>query len=234
MAKERITWDAPEDRLFETGVKHGVIYPVNGDGEYKPGVAWNGLTAVTETPSGAEATALYADDMKYLNLISAEEFGLTIEAYTYPDEFALCDGTDSLDDAIPGAFIGQQARKVFGFCYETTVGNAVDGNDHSRKLHLVYGCLASPSERAYQTINDSPEAITFSWEVKTTPVTVTGKKATAIVTLDMGKLNTNQIKAVEDAVYGTDPVGQVAGTDPYLPTPDQLAALIKAAPEPVE
>ena len=164
----RLTWDNAGERYYETGVKQGVLYPIQSDGKYSLGVAWNGLTAVTESPSGAEATALYADDIKYLNLISNEEFGATIEAYTYPDEFAECDGSAALAD---GVMLGQQKRKTFGLCYKTTVGNDVDGNDYGYKLHLIYGCLAAPSEKAYATINDSPEAITFSWEVSTTPVT---------------------------------------------------------------
>ena len=166
----KIVWDKTGERLYETGVKNGVLYVQEG-GTYGKGVAWNGLTAVTESPSGAEATPLYADDIKYLNLLSTEEFGATIEAYTYPDEFAACDGSAALVD---GVMIGQQARKTFGLCYRTTIGNDTNGNDYGYKLHIIYGALAAPSEKAYATINDSPEAITFSWEVTTTPVNVTG------------------------------------------------------------
>ena len=169
----KLTWDDTGKRLYETGVKQGVLYLLDEDGTYKNAVAWNGLTAVTESPSGAEATALYADDIKYLSLMSAEEFGATIEAYTYPEEFAQCDGSASL---ATGVYIGQQARKTFGMCYKTTLGNDVEGNDYGYKLHIIYGAKASPSEKAYATINDSPEAITFSWEITTTPVNVAGFK----------------------------------------------------------
>ena len=171
----KIIWDQTGERLYETGVNHGVLY-IPTDGVYSKGVAWNGLTAVTESPSGAEATPLYADDIKYLNLVSAEDFGCTIEAYTYPKEFAECDGSASI---AKGVKIGQQTRKVFGLSYRTVVGNDVDSNGHGYKLHLIYGCLASPSEKSYSTINDSPEAITFSWEVTSTPVNVSGFKPTA-------------------------------------------------------
>ena len=176
----RIVWDKTGERYYETGVKMGVLYPIQEGGVYTKGVAWNGLTAVTESPSGAEATPLYADDIKYLNLISNEEFGATIEAYTYPDEFAECDGSAALS---AGVMIGQQARKTFGLCYRTSLGNDVDGSDYGYKLHLIYGCLAAPSEKSYATINDSPEAITFSWEVSTTPVNVNGFKPTSQITI---------------------------------------------------
>lgn len=218
----RITWDNVGERYYETGVKMGVLYPVQTGGVYTKGVAWNGLTAVTESPSGAEATALYADDVKYLNLMSNEEFGATIEAYTYPDEFAECDGSAALAD---GVMIGQQKRKTFGLCYRTTVGNDVDGSDYGYKLHLVYGCLAAPSEKAYATINDSPEAITFSWEVSTTPVNVTGFKPTSQITIDSTKVDKEKLTSLEDILYGKD--GEPA-SEPKLPLPDEVAAIFSA------
>ena len=218
----RITWDNTGERYYETGVKMGVLYPIQTGGVYTKGVAWNGLTAVTESPSGAEATALYADDVKYLNLMSNEEFGATIEAYTYPDEFAECDGSAAL---AAGVMIGQQKRKTFGLCYRTTVGNDVDGSDYGYKLHLVYGCLAAPSEKAYSTINDSPEAITFSWEVSTTPVNVSGFKPTSQITIDSTKVDETKLKNLEDILYGKD--GD-SSTEPKLPLPDEVAAIFSA------
>ena len=218
----KIVWDKTGERLYETGVKNGVLYVQEG-GAYPKGVAWNGLTAVTESPSGAEATPLYADDIKYLNLLSAEEFGATIEAYTYPDEFAACDGSASLVD---GVMIGQQARKTFGLCYRTTIGNDTEGNDHGYKLHIIYGALAAPSEKAYATINDSPEAITFSWEVTTTPVNVTGAKPTASITIDSTKADPTKLAALEDILYGKD--GE-PGNEPRLPLPDEIKTLMTAA-----
>lgn len=213
----RITWDNAGERYYETGVKQGVLYPIQTGGLYNKGVAWNGLTAVTESPSGAEATALYADDIKYLNLLSNEEFGATIEAYTYPDEFAECDGSAALAD---GVMIGQQKRKTFGLCYRTAVGNDVDGSDFGYKLHLVYGCLAAPSEKAYATINDSPEAITFSWEVTTTPVSVEGYKPTSQITIDSTKADSEKLAALEDILYGKEDV------EARLPLPDEVATLM--------
>lgn len=221
----RITWDNAGERYYETGVKMGVLYPIQTGGVYNKGVAWNGLTAVTESPSGAEATPLYADDIKYLNLMSNEEFGATIEAYTYPDEFAECDGSAALTE---GVMIGQQKRKTFGLCYRTTVGNDADGNDYGYKLHLVYGCLAAPSEKAFSTINDSPEAITFSWEISTTPVNVTGFKPTSQITIDSTKVNKEKLAALEDILYGKDGDGGSA-TEPRLPLPDEVAELMKKA-----
>ena len=215
----RITWDQSGERIYETGVKQGVLYPQASGGTYPTGVAWNGLTAVTESPSGAEATALYADDIKYIHLMSTEEFGATIEAYTYPDEFAQCDGSAALTD---GVVIGQQARKAFGLCYRTTVGNDVDGNDYGYKLHIIYGALASPSEKAYATINDSPEAITFSWEITTTPVSVKGFKPTATIAIDSTKVNKEKLKSLEDILYGTET------DEPRLPLPDEIATLMGA------
>ena len=214
----KIVWDQTGERLYETGVNHGVLY-IPTSGTYSKGVAWNGLTAVTESPSGAEATALYADDIKYLNLMSTEEFACTIEAYTYPDEFAECDGSASL---VAGVNIGQQPRKTFGLCYRTTVGNDTDSNAYGYKLHMVYGCLAAPSEKAYATINDSPEAITFSWEVSTTPVNVTGHKPTALLTIDSTKVDPVKLAALEKILYGSEE------SEPRLPLPDEIATLMAA------
>ena len=218
----KLVWDKTGDRLYETGVKNGVLY-IPTAGVYSKGVAWNGLTAVTESPSGAEATALYADDTKYLSLMSAEEFGATIEAYTYPDEFAACDGSAELAD---GVMIGQQKRSTFGLCYKTTIGNDTEGNDHGYKLHIIYGAQAKPSERAYATINDSPEAITFSWEITTTPVNVTGAKPTASLVIDSTKADPSKLAALEDILYGKD--GDSA-TEPRLPLPDEIKTLMTAA-----
>ena len=215
----KLVWDATGERIYETGVKNGVLYVVN-EGKYGNGVAWNGLTAVTESPSGAESTPLYADDIKYLNLMSAEEFGATIEAYTYPDEFAECDGSVNLAD---GVTIGQQARKTFGMCYKTTVGNDTDGQNYGYKLHLIYGAVASPSEKPYATINDSPEAITFSWEVNCTPVNVTGFKPTASITIDSTKADKTCLKALEDKLFGTD------DAEPTLPMPDEVKTIMTAS-----
>lgn len=212
----KLTWDASGERLYETGVKQGVLYVMGSNG-YGNGVAWNGLTAITESPSGAESTPLYADDIKYLDLRSTEEFGATIEAYTYPDEFAACDGSASLAD---GVSIGQQARKMFGLCYRTTVGNDTDGTDHGYKLHLIYGATASPSEKAYETINDSPEAITFSWEITTTPVSVTGFKPTASITIDSTKADPTCLAALEEKLYGGE------STEPTLPLPDEVKTIM--------
>lgn len=215
----KIVWDKTGERYYETGVKQGVLY-IPTAGVYSKGVAWNGLTAVTESPSGAEATALYADDIKYLNLMSAEEFGATIEAYTYPDEFAQCDGSASIAE---GVTIGQQARKPFGLSYRTTLGNDSEGSDYGYKLHLIYGAMAAPSEKAYATINDSPEAITFSWEVTTTPVSVTGFKPTACITIDSTKADAAKLTALEKILYGSD---DEPATEPRLPLPDEVAELM--------
>lgn len=220
----KIVWDKSSERLYETGVKNGVLYVQGTGGTYPKGVAWNGLTAVTESPSGAEPTPLYADDIKYLNLLSTEEFGATIEAYTYPDEFAECDGSKSI---AAGVYIGQQARKTFGMCYKTTLGNDTEGNDHGYKLHIIYGALAAPSEKAYETINDSPEAITFSWEISTTPVNVKGSKPTATIVIDSTKANPEKLAALEVILFGADaPNGEGTGTDPRLPLPDEIATLM--------
>lgn len=217
----KLVWDKSGERLYETGVKQGVLYVQDTTGTYPTGVAWNGLTAVTETPSGAEATALYADDIKYVNLVSAEELGGTIEAYMYPDEFAECDGSVALT---PGMYIGQQDRKTFGLCYRTTLGNDTDSNNHGYKLHIIYGALAAPSEKAYATINDSPEAITFSWEFKTTPVNVTGHKPTASIVIDSTKVDAEKLAALEKILYGDD-----TGDGPRLPLPDEVLSTLKTA-----
>ena len=213
----KLVWDNTGERYYETGVKQGVLYPISSEGTYSLGVAWNGLTAVTESPSGAEATPLYADDIKYLNLMSNEEFGGTIEAYTYPDEFAQCDGSASL---VAGVSIGQQPRTTFGLCYRTTLGNDIKNNDYGYKLHLVYGALAAPSEKAYATINDSPEAITFSWEFTTTPVNVAGHKPTASITIDSTKVDATKLAALEAILYGGE------DAEPRLPLPDEIATLM--------
>lgn len=221
----KIVWDKTGERFYETGVKQGVLYPQGTGGTYPKGVAWNGLTAVTESPSGAEATPLYADDIKYLNLMSAEEFGATIEAYTYPEEFAQCDGSATI---ATGVTIGQQARKSFGLCYRTALGNDVDGSDYGYKLHIIYGAMAAPSEKAYATINDSPEAITFSWEVTTTPVAVDGFKPTASIVIDSTKADETKLTALEEILYGKDPTTTDGddGVDPRLPLPDEIAELM--------
>ena len=216
----KIVWDESGKRLYETGVKNGVLYIQDETGAYNKGVAWNGLTAVTESPSGAEATPLYADDIKYLELFSAEEFGATIEAYTYPEEFEACDGSASLGT---GVTIGQQDRKTFGLCYRTVLGNDVKSNEYGYKLHLIYGAKAAPSEKGYQTINDSPEAITFSWEVTTTPVNVAGFKPTASVTIDSTKIDPEKLKKIEDLLYGE------GATDAKLPLPDELKTILAGA-----
>lgn len=225
----KIVWDQTGDRLYETGVKNGVLYIQNSDGTYPKGVAWNGLTSITESPSGAEATALYADDMKYLNLISAEEFGATVEAYTYPDEFAECDGSASL---ATGVTVGQQSRKTFALCYRTVLGNDTDNDAHGYKLHIIYGATAAPSEKAYSTVNDSPEAITFSWELKTTPVNVAGFKPTACITIDSTKADPAKLTALEEILYGKDGTGDeglTGAVDPRLPLPDEIKTLMTAS-----
>jgi hypothetical protein len=211
-----LTWDQVGERLYETGVDHGVLYIPDSSGSYDDGYAWNGLTTVTESPSGAESNPQFADNIKYLNLISAEEFGATVEAFTYPDEFAQCDGTAVPE---PGVTIGQQGRKQFGLCYRTRVGNDVEGTDHGYKLHMVYGCQAAPSEKAYATINDSPEAIAFSWDVTTSPVPVTDLKPTALLTVDSTVVPAATMKELEDILYGT------GGVDARLPLPDEVVAL---------
>lgn len=217
----KLKWDQTGERVYETGVKKGVLYVADGEGNlYGKGVAWNGLTAVTESPSGAEATALYADDIKYLELMSNEEFGATVEAYTYPDEFAACDGSAEL---APGVKIGQQPRKMFGLSYVTTLGNDTEGNDHGYKIHLVYGAKAAPSEKAYSSINDSPEAITFSWELTTTPVEVEGFKPASHIEIDSTKVDAEKLAAIEALLYGGE------STEAKLPLPSEIIALLKDA-----
>lgn len=213
----KLVWDKTGERLYETGVDHGVLYPIQTGGVYSKGVAWNGLSAVTESPSGAEASPFYADNIKYLNLMSAEEFGATIEAYMYPDEFAECDGSAEI---ATGVSIGQQARKVFGLSYRTLLGNDVDSNDYGYKLHLIYGALAAPSEKGYSTINDSPEPITLSWEITTTPINVAGFKPTACVTIDSTKVDKTKLTALEAILYGSD------SEEARLPLPDELITIL--------
>lgn len=213
-----LTWDVQGERYYETGVSKGVLYPFK-EGKYSKGVAWNGLTAVNENPSGAEPTPLYADNIKYLNLLSNEEFAATVEAYTYPDEFAECDGSAEL---AAGVSVGQQKRVPFGLSYVTKLGNDTDGQDHGYKIHLIYGALAKPTQKNYATINDSPEAITFSWELSTTPVAVPNMRPTACITIDSTKVTPENLKKIEDKLYGKD------SEEATLPTPAELAALITA------
>jgi len=219
----KLTWDQAGEKFYETGVRKGVLYPQVA-GAYPTGVAWNGLISVTESPSGAESTPLYADDTKYLNLLSAEEFGATIEAYTYPDEFAACDGSAELAE---GVLINQQTRTSFGLAYQTVVGNDTDGEAHGYKLHIIYGAQAAPSEKGYQTINDSPEAITFSWELTTTPVPVTGHKPTASITIDSRKADPTKLAALEAILFGG--AGVEPGSIARLPLPDEIATLMATA-----
>lgn len=213
-----IKWNEVGSRVYETGVQKGVLYLINEAGKYANGVAWNGLVSVNESPSGAEPTPLYASDSKYIELMSAEEFGASIEAYTYPDEFEACDGSAELD---AGITIGQQPRSMFGLCYRTTKGNDVAGNEYGYKLHLIYGAKAAPTEKAYTTINDSPEAITFSWELTTTPVEVPGFKPTASITIDSTKVTPANMVKIEELLYGT------ATKEATLPMPSEILALVK-------
>jgi len=214
----KLLWDQTGERLYETGVSNGVLYLRTSTGTYPAGVAWNGLTAVTESPSGAEATPLYADNIKYLNLLSNEEFGATIEAYTYPDEFAACDGSVALAE---GVMIGQQARQPFGLSYKTILGNDSENNDYGYKLHIIYNALAAPSEKAYATINDTPDAITFSWEVTTSPEPVTGQRPTASIVIDSTKANATALATLEAALYGSNEPDGTA----HLPLPDEIAEI---------
>lgn len=215
----RLEWDQTGKRFYETGVKQGVLYVQEG-GKYPNGVAWNGLISVSESPSGAEASPIYADDIKYLNLMSTEEFGASVEAYTYPDEFAQCDGSAELTK---GVSVGQQKRKAFGLAYKTTLGNDVDGNEYGYKLHIIYNALAAPSEKAYQTINDSPEAITFSWELSTTPVTVSGMKPTATLVIDSTKCDATKLTELENILFGSEAAGA------RLPLPDEIKTIMTPA-----
>lgn len=214
----KLVWDQTGERLYETGVSKAVIYPQTTDGTYPEGAAWSGLTAVTESPSGAEATPLYADNIKYLNLMSAEEFGFTIEAYTYPDEFAECNGEASL---APGVKASQQKRKTFGLSYQTILGNDVDGDAHGYKLHMVYGALAAPSEMARNTVNDSPEATTMSWECSTTPVSVANLKPTSHITIDSTAVDKTKLAALEDILYGS------GENKARLPLPDEIVTMFQ-------
>ena len=214
----KLKWDQTGERIYETGVSNGVLYVQKANGSYDNGFAWNGLSTVTESPSGAESNAIYADNIKYLALTSAEEFGATVEAYTYPDEFAECDGSAEVAD---GVMIGQQDRKAFGMAYKTIVGNDTEKNAHGYKLHMIYGATAAPSEKGYSTVNDSPEPITLSWELSTTPVEVTGYKPTATLVIDSTKANSEKLKALEDILFGSDE------TEARLPMPNEVISLMK-------
>ena len=214
----KLVWDQAGQKFFETGVSNGVLYVSDGEGGYSTGIAWNGLTSVAENPSGGESNPVYADNIKYLNIISAEEFGATIEAYTYPDEFMECDGSAQV---VAGVNIGQQARKSFGMSYRTKVGNDVAGDNLGYKIHVIYNCQAAPSGKTYSTVNESPEAITFSWEVTTTPVPVEGFRPTATVVFDSTKLDAEKMAAVENALYGGE------SSEPGLPPIEELLALVK-------
>ena len=213
----KLVFNGVGDRLFETGVKKGVLYVMGDEGQYENGVVWNGLTAVTEKPTGAETTNLYADDVKYVVIYGAEEFEATIEAYTYPEEFEQCDGSAALSE---GVNVGQQTRKTFAFCYTTSLGNDTQGQDFGYKIHIIYGCKAKPSEKSYSTINDSPEAVTFSWDVSTTPVPVEGMNPTATMVIDSTRLDKSKLKLLEDKLYGTD------SAEPTLPLPNEVKALL--------
>lgn len=215
----KIVWDLVGEHLYETGVDHGVLYPIQADNTYSKGVAWNGLTGVTQSPSGADETKIFADNIKYLSLRAAEDFGATITAYTYPDEWAVCDGSA---EVATGVVIGQQARKTFGFSYRTLIGNDTNGTDHGYKIHLIYGGTASPSERAYATVNDSPEAIEFSWEVSTVPVDVPGFKPTAHLEIDSTKADAAALKALEDVLYGTETA------EARLPLPKEVMEIFES------
>lgn len=221
----KLEWDKVGEHFYETGVDHAVLYLRDSSGAYSNGYAWSGMTSITESPSGAEASAQYADNQKYLTLISAEEFGMTIEAFTFPSEFDACNGED---EAANGVRIGQQKRSTFGLSYRTKVGNDVDGQDKHYKLHLVYGCTASPSERAYATVNESPEAMTFSWEISTNPENVAGKKPTSLITIDSREADPTKLTELETMLYGGE------ATEPKLPSPDEVIALFGAATESVE
>lgn len=224
----KIKWDETGKKMYETGVSQCVLYTLDKNGAYSGGVAWNGITAITENPSGAEANPLYADNIKYLNLMSKEEFGATVEAYTYPDEFMECDGSKEL---VAGVIAGQQSRKTFGLCYKTILGNDEDGEDHGYKLHIIYGAMAAPSEKGYSSVNDSPDAITFSWEITTTPVQVTGFKPTACITIDSTKVDATKLDTLLETLYGKDPATPEGadGTDATLPLPDAIKIVLTPA-----
>ena len=221
----KLEWDKVGEHYYETGVDHAVLYLRDTAGKYSNGYAWSGVTSISESPSGAESSAQYADNQKYLTLISAEEFGMTIEAFTFPNEFDECHGEF---EAADGVRIGQQKRSTFGLSYRTKVGNDVDGQDKHYKLHLVYGCTASPSERAYATVNESPEAMTFSWEISTNPENVTGQKPTSLITIDSREANDAKLKQLEDLLYGT------TDKEPTLPSPDEVIALFGTTGESLE
>jgi len=222
-----LLWDTVGQRLYETGVDRGVLYLPNNLGVYNVGYAWNGLTTVTESPSGAEASAQYADNIKYLNLVSAEEFGATIEAFTYPEQFGQCDGSV---EPMEGVYFGQQGRRTFGLAFRTRLGNDLTGTDYGYKLHLVYGALAAPSEKAYATINDSPEAITFSWEIATTPVAAAGYRPTSLITIDSSKVDPTDLAAFEKILYGATAdaaaTPPVTDSSPRLPLPDEVVSIL--------
>lgn len=220
----KIVWDAPGEKKYEVGVDHAVLYPVNENNEYTPGVAWNGITQIAETPEGGEPNKQYADNIPYLVMMSAEELGGTIEAYMYPKEWETCDGSAELS---PGVVIGQQNRKTFGLSYRTKIGNDVEGDQLGYKLHLLYGAKASPSERTYETLNDSPEPATFSWEYTTTPVNVTNYNPTSLILIDSTKVNSEKLKALEDILYGSES----GGAEPRLPLPDEVKALFEGSEE---
>lgn len=221
----RLVWDQTGERLYETGTDRGVLYPKDASGQYGTGVAWNGLTGVSESPSGAEESKLFADNQKYLSLYSAEEFGCTIEAYTYPDEWAVCDGSAALGD---GVYVGQQARRGFGFTYRTILGNDEQGESYGYKLHIIYGASASPSEKSYATVNDSPEAITFSWTVTTTPISINASlKPTAIITIDSTKIDSAKLTAIENVLYGTDAGTGTDATEPALIMPARIIEILE-------
>ena len=223
MSDIKLTWDDLGEHIYETGLDHGVHYPIDENGLYSKGYAWNGLSAVTESPSGAEATPIWADNIKYLNLYSAEEFGATVEAYTYPDSFAECDGSK---EAVDGVFVGQQDRKTFGMSYRTKKGNDTQGDTYGYVIHLIYGAKASPSERAYNTTNDSPEATSMSWELTTTPVNVSGMKPTSLVTIDSTKCDPDKLAALEQILYGTPAQDSTPAVEPRLPLPDEVLSII--------
>lgn len=227
----KLVWDQVGERLYETGVKNGVVYPLSSNGDYPMGYAWNGLTSVSDSPSGADPNDFWADDMKYLSIRGREEFGFTINAYMYPDEFAVCDGTAEISD---GVMVGQQVRKPFGFVYISAIGNDTDFDDHGYKIHIYYNATVSPSDKEYSTINDSPEPIEFSWEATSTPIKVEGVayadlKPVASITIDSTKVNATKLTALKNALFGTDAEGGTAATDPYLPLPGALLDMIKGS-----
>ena len=219
----QIKWDESGQHLYETGIDHGVLYPISDQGTYNKGYAWNGISAVTESPSGAEATPVWADNIKYLNMYSAEEFGATLEAYTYPDEFSECDGSKEI---VTGVYAGQQSRKMFGLSYRTKKGNDVQGDAYGYKIHLIYGCKASPSERNYSTTNDSPEPQAMSWEISTTPLNVSGMQATSQLVIDSTKVDPEKLADLEVILYGTPAEGQTPAVDARLPLPDEIAQIL--------